>query len=754
MIGKTLGNFEVTTFLGRGGMGEVYQAKDRKLGREVAIKVLSEEFMQDDSRIARFQREAKLLASLNHPNICTIHDIDESGGRIFITMELLEGQTLKQRIADAPYKIDELIDAAIQIADALNEAHSKGIIHRDIKPANVFITRSGQVKILDFGLAKLPVAQPKSTDTTHIAEQSITSSGIAVGTIAYMSPEQARGEELDPRCDLFSFGVVLYEMATGRQAFSGNTYVTIFDAILHKTPTSPIRINPVIPDELERIINRALEKERRLRYQSASDMGADLQRLKRDQDSGHKAVSTDAETATIQSIAVLPFVDMSPDKDNEWFSDGLAEEIINTLTQVPKLKVIARTSSFSFRGKESDIAQIRNRLKVQSILEGSVRKAGNRIRVTAQLINAADESHLWSERYDRDTTDIFAIQDEISQAIADRLRVGLESRTVRPSTGDLEAYELYLQGRYYLFKWTPEGFAKARPCFEQAIAQDPGFALAYDALSEYYWYLGFFGFMPPKEAFSTGIWAALRAVEIDDTLAETHALIGMYRKELDFNWPEVERENRRARELNPSSPTVRSRNVLSGLMPLGRLRESVEEMKVVIESDPLSLFNRWLLAIMYLFARDNSHAMEQVRFMIELDPDYYLGHWGCGMICLAEGMLDEAVAEFRKAAEFSGNIPLMLGWLGMALACAEQNAEAETIIDSLSKISKVGYVPPTCFAWIHLGLGHVDDAFMWMDRAIDARDPMMMPIKSFQFLDPIRNDPRYHMLLRKMNLEP
>ena len=455
------------------------------------------------------------------------------------------------------------------------------------------------------------------------------------------------------------------------------------------------------------------------------------------------------------SIAILPFVDMSPQKDQDWFCDGITDEIISRLSNISELKVPARTSVFFFKGKEQDIREIGARLAVDSILEGSVRRAGNRIRVTAQLINVSDGCHIWSERYEREILDVFAIQDEISQAIADKLRVGIGRKhsAVRRPTEDLEAYNLYLQGRYHLFKWTPEGFGRARPCFEQAVARDPAFALAFDALAEFYWYIGFFGIVPPKEAFSTGIWAALRAVEIDDTLAETHALIGMYRKELDYNWPEVEREMWRALELNPSSPTVRLRNAISGLMPLGRLEESVAELKIVIESDPLSLFHRWWLAIMHLLARDYVRAMEQARFMVELDPAYYLGHWMCGMSSMVQGRHADATAELRQAVKLSDGLPLMMGWFGLALGRSGESGEARVLLQQLSEISRAAYVPPSCFAWIHLGLGEVEDAFAWMDRAIDARDPMMMPIKSYPFFDPLRSDPRYHALLRRMNLE-
>ena len=742
MIGKTLDHYQITEKVGEGGMGVIYKARDTHLDRFVAIKVLPAEKVADPDRKRRFVQEAKAASALNHPNIVHVYDIDQSEGTDYIAMEYVEGKTLDQRIGRRGLPLNDALKYAVQIADALAKAHSAGIVHRDLKPTNIMVNEDGVVKVLDFGLAKLTEQiqgdETASTATTDSEGRPITEEGVIVGTVAYMSPEQAEGKKVDARSDIFSLGSVLYEMVTGQKAFQGTSKISTLAAVLHQEPPALGHA----PPDLAANISRCLRKDPGDRFQHADELKRALQQIGR--------------AAPVPAIAVLPFANMSAEKEDEYFSDGLTEEIINALTKIAGLRVIARTSAFAFRDKEQDLREIGGRLAVDTILEGSVRRAGNRIRVTAQLINVSDGCHLWSERYERQIMDVFAIQDEISQAIADRLRVGMghERRTARRPTEDLEAYNLYLQGRYHLSKWTPEGFVKARTCFEQAVARDPRFALAFDALSEYYWYLGFFGIMSPKEAFSAGIWAALRAVEIDDTLAETHALIGMYRKELDFNWPEVQREMRRARELNPSSPTVRLRNVLSGLMPLGRLKESFEEMKLVIESDPLSLFNRWWLSVMYHFAGDNAHAMEHVRFVIELDPDYYLGHWGRGMICMAEGLQDEAVAEFRKAAKLSGNVPLMLGWLGIALARAGQGVEAKTLLDHLSEVSKVAYVPPTSFAWIHLGLGNVDDAFAWMERAIDARDPMMMPIKAYPFFDPLRCDPRYRALLRKMNLEP
>jgi len=733
MIGKTISHHKIVEKLGEGGMGVVYKARDTHLDRYVALKVLPAEKVADPDRKRRFVQEAKAASALNHPNIIHVYDIDQAEGTDFISMEYVDGKTLDRLIPPNGMPLAEALKYAVQIADALAAAHAAGIVHRDLKPANVMVTEKGLIKVLDFGLAKLsPLAGIEFTQTVTVA-------GTISGTLSYMSPEQAEGRPVDGRSDIFSLGAVLYEMASGIRAFERDSGITTLAAVLHEQPP-PLRN---VPPDLAAIISRCLGKNPGDRFQRADDVKQALQQL------------GSSGSPPVPAIAVLPFTNMSEDKEDEYFSDGLTEEVINALTKIAGLRVTARTSSFAFRGKEQDIREIGARLAVDKILEGSVRRAGNRIRVTAQLINVSDACHLWSERYEREITDVFAIQDEISQVIADKLRVGLgqERRTLKRPTENLEAYNLYLQGRYHLSKWTPEGFAKAKQFLEQAVARDPDFALAYDALSEFYWFLGFFGLIPPKEAFSVGIWAALRALEIDDTMAETHALVGMYRKELDYNWPEVQREMKRALELNPSSPTVRLRNVLSGLMPVGRLEESVEEMKIVIQSDPLSLFNRWWLLVMYYLARDYDPALEQARFMIDLDSSYYVGHWGRGMLCLEKGMLGEAISEYREAANLSGNVPLMLGWLGQALGMAGEAGEASALLDRLSEISRAAYVPPSSFAWIHLGLGNVGEAFTWMERAIDARDPMVMPIKSYPFLDPLRTDPRFRALLRKMNLE-
>ena len=653
-------------------------------------------------------------------------------------MELLEGESLRGVIVKGGLTTGKALEYSRAIADGLAAAHDKGIVHRDLKPENVFFTRDGRIKILDFGLAKVVLPVDGEAETATISPGG-TAAGTVLGTVGYMSPEQAEGRPVDGRSDLFSLGAMLYEMLTGRRPFVGDTAAASLAALLRDDPPPPVGVDP----KIARILERCLRKDPAERFQSAAELSSAID--------GFVAPSDDLESA---SIAVLPFANMSGASEDEYLCEGLTEEIINVLTRIPNLRVIARTSAFAVGRMGLDVREIGARLNVGTILEGSVRRSGQRVRITAQLVTSSDGGHLWSERFDRELTDVFALEDEIAAAIAERLRVGLkpgDGDSQRPVI-DVEAFNAFLEGRYHLARGTPQALAQAIACFERAIARDPGFALAFDSLAEVYWYLGFFGGLLPRDAFSQGTWYALRALELDDTLAETHALLAMLRKELDYNWAEVDHELRRARELNRESPIVRLRYAISGLLPHGRIDEGVAEIEGVLQSDPLSIVVRWWLAIMLYLARRPDRMIDEGHRMIALDPNHFLGHWVVGVACTERSAPDEAVVAFEKAHELSGGIPFTLGFLSYALGRAGRTDDAGRLLAQTEAMAKDSYVSPFAIAISHAGLGDWDAAFEWWNRAIDVRDPLIVPIKNLPIFDPIRNDPRYPPMLRRMDL--
>jgi TolB-like protein/Flp pilus assembly protein TadD/predicted Ser/Thr protein kinase len=725
--GVKLGPYEILAHIGAGGMGEVWKAQDTRLGRIVAIKKVKEQHSE------RFKQEARTIAALNHPYICQLFDI----GPDYLVLEFVEGKSLS-----SPLPEREAVRLAIQISTALEAAHKKGIIHRDLKPANIMVTNEGSVKLLDFGLAKL-YEQDASVSTLPTADYAATQAGAVLGTVAYMSPEQAQGQPVDARSDIFSFGLMLYEMLSGKRAFSGDSSFAVMTAIV-KDELPPLQTSPPV----EKIVRRCLTKQPSARYQTMSEVKIALEQVFEEKPRG-------SSSEPQPSIAVLPLVNMSGDKEQEYFSDGLAEEIINALTQIPGLKVTARTSAFAFRGKEQDITKIAETLRVRAVLEGSVRKSGNRIRVTAQLINAADGYHLWSQRYDREMTDVFTIQDEICQAIVDKLRVKLSAAhpLVKRHTDNVEAYNLYLKGHYYLNKFIGGRFDKSKEYFEQAIAIDPDYALAWFGLAYFYHLLGHSGVMPPKVANAQSSRAALKAVELDELLPEAHAIMGVLRA-ADYDWKGAEREFHRALELNPESEDVWAFYCGYCLVPMQRLDEAMAASQKALELNPLSPFLHVLHGSAYARMHQYERAIEYFHNALEVDPHHFWAWCYLSIAYTQIGKHDEAIQSIETATQIAGRSPSVIGVLACICAIAGRIDEAKKILRELQELSQKTFVPAISFAGIYLVLGEIDQAFDWFEQAVEEHYSMLPHVLTgpMFILDPLRSHPRYKALMRKMNL--
>ena len=743
MDGQRIAHYQIQSRLGGGGMGEVWKAYDPKLQRTVAIKVLTD---HADDAAGRILAEARAASGLSHPNICTVHDVGDADGRSFIVMEHVEGKPLSELIPSEGLPPETVIRYGTQIADALAHAHEHGIVHRDLKSANVVVTPDAQVRLIDFGIA-LPLPERAAEAVTKTLAAPVSST--AVGTLAYMAPEVLKGETATAQSDIWSLGVLLYEMVTGTLPFSGTTQTQVVSAILIE---SPLPLPAWCAAGLRTIAQRLLAKEIGLRYGTAVEVRAALEALGSSAQAGS---SSAGERSTPASIAVLPFANMSSDPEQEYFCDGIAEEITSALVKVDRLRVAGRTSAFAFKGKTGVLSEIGRTLNVGAVLEGSVRRAGNRVRITAELVNVSDGYHLWSERYDRELADIFAVQDDIALAVVDALKVTLlgaeQGAVLKHSTEDPEAYQLCLKARHAWYQWTREGLQTAMNLFQQAVEADPSYALAHFGLGDCATASALLGQEPPNPSrIRTHLEAAIR---LDPGLAEAPAVLGWIVDGLDeWNWPLAESRCRKALASNPRSAHVRLVHALE-LSVTGRVEDAVAQMRLALDLDPLNPFLNSGLLECLLGTRDWEAALRHAQKTLEMAPDSWMVQWLAGQAQVAAGHLDEAVSTFERSVASSAEAPLAIGLLGNALARAGRRDEARRQLDRLHERATSDYVSPLAPALVYAGLREWDDAFTALEQTLEAREQWLPLFLTFlPTLDDLRPDPRFAELRRRVGL--
>jgi len=735
-------------------MGDVYVAEDTRLNRRVAVKFLRSEVSDARDSRARILREARAAAALNHPNIVHIYSVEEASDLVFITMELVQGRSLRQLLAAGTgLPLAQTISVAAQLAEALACAHAAGIVHRDLKPGNVMVTDDERVKILDFGVAKVVarISTQSAEDSTTTGEDA--SVGQAVGTTGYMSPEQALGKALDARTDLFALGVVVYEMATGRTPFQGDTVAAVFDHLLNRRQPPLLTFNPTLPRSLEILIDKALEKNPEHRYRSADEFLRDLRNVTGSTSSTANAVTIAAEPRASSSVAVLPFVDMSAGKDQEYFCHGITEEIITALTSVPGLQVISRTSAFAFQSKDLEITEIGRRLRVTTILEGSVRKSGARVRITAQLVNAEDGYHIWSKRFDRELSDVFVIQDEIAASILDEFRIDHETGPSERAPLNVPAHDAYLKGMYALNKWTEGTVREAIGAFRQALAEDAAFAPAYAALAEaHIWFYSGVGILPAAETVPQARRAVDKALALDADLAQAYKVRGLIAMNHDWDRREAERALTRALQLGPGSASAHLWNAWRLALLERRHDLALVELEQAERLDPLDLQVKTQIGYVHHFRHDLDRAIAQFEKVVALEPSFAFAHYALGDALTQRGQFDRAIAELDKSIELGGRSVNHVGVLGYAYARSGNRERAKEHLDELNARGAAGYVSPMWFGLVHLGLSDLDGLFHSLNRAFEERDGSLILITAAVEFDPVREDPRFKTLLERMGM--
>jgi serine/threonine-protein kinase len=790
-VSDVVSHYRILEKLGAGGMGEVYLAEDLTLKRRVAIKFIQPRAAADPEAGERLLREARAAARLDHPNICAIHEVAEDGGRSFIVMQYLEGETLDRRIRARTLDLDQAIAIGTQVADALRDAHAHGIIHRDIKPSNIIVTPRGQAKVMDFGLARVAAASQPDAET----EGPLTASDAVIGTVPYMSPEQVKGDRLDARSDIFSFGATLYEAVTGRRPFAGESPAATASAILTSDPAPLARYSPSVPDELQRIVRKCLDKDRGRRYQSAADLVVDLEHLRRGPQSpsgsmagtgpAPRVVTRSARTyfaaaagvaavllagsyfwlgrpqpatpnGVIGAIAVLPFANSSGDQDAEYLSDGISESLINHFSRVPNLRVMARTTVFRYKGRDLDPQAVGRELAVDGVVTGKVLRQGKTLAIQADLVRVADGAQIWGDRFDRPLTDVLAVQDEIAGQIADRLRVRLSAaerhRITKRHTNNAEAYDAYLKGRYFYGKLTEESLDRSITYFQQAIAIDPNYALAYAGLADTYSRLGgVFGFRSPRETLAAGQQYVTRALAHDPDLPEAHTTLAAYKLQFEWNFAEAERELKRAIDLNPND-SASYQIYGSYYQTLGQLDDALRMRELSRQLDPLSPTATANVGYPHYYAGRYDEAVTHFKKALELDANYYWSNLWIGQAYLQMGRHEDAIREIDHALRLSGGDTRPKATLGHAFAVAGRRADAIRTLADLEALSRGKYVSPYFLALIHVGLRQDEQALAALEAALAERHPYLILLKVEPVFNRLRSQPRFIALMNRIGL--